>query len=327
MPVRDLSIGKLRGLQQCSTERHAIVVMALDHRNNLRHALNPEAPETVSSQEMSTFKTEVVSILSPATSAVLLDPEFGGAQSIAANALPGRTGLVMAVEATGYTGNPTERTSQILSGWSVEKARCMGANAIKLLVYYHPDSPAAKEIDALVRRVGEDCQAQDIPLFLEPLSYSLDPGQKKLVGEERKRVVLETARQLTSIPGVDVLKAEFPLDIQREPDEAAWSSACQALTEASQAPWVLLSASVDFETYMRQVAVALVRGASGVAVGRAVWQEAPLLSGDEREKFLREVALTRMRRITELCDASARPWSAWYQAPPVNETWYQNYCK
>ena len=39
----------------------------------------------------------------------------------------------------------------------VEKAKRMGASAIKLLVYYHPDSPTAQEIEDFTSKVAEDC--------------------------------------------------------------------------------------------------------------------------------------------------------------------------
>ena len=64
-----LSIGKYRGLQQCATERGAVAVFALDHRGNLRRALNPANPDSVSPAEMSAFKQQVVAALAPATSA------------------------------------------------------------------------------------------------------------------------------------------------------------------------------------------------------------------------------------------------------------------
>jgi tagatose-1,6-bisphosphate aldolase len=99
-------------------------------------------------------------------------------------------------------------------------------------------------------------------------------------------VVVETARRLV-VPGVDVLKAEFPLDITAEPQERIWAEACSELTAASPVPWVLLSASVDFETFLRMLTVACQSGASGVAVGRAVWQEAAGLTGEKRLAFLR----------------------------------------
>lgn len=319
-----LSIGKIRGLQQCATPHGAIAVLALDHRNNLRAALNPTDPSAVSSAEMSAFKTEVIRALAPHASAALLDPQVGAAQCIAAGALPGTTGLVVAVEATGYTGDPGARKSQVLPGWSVSRVRRMGGSAVKLLVYYHPDAPTAAENEALVREVAESCREADIPLFLEPLSYSPDPAVKKLSPAERRRVVIETARRLV-VPGVDVLKAEFPLDIKAEPDEKMWAEACAELSAASPAPWVLLSASVDYATFLRQVVVACQSGASGVAVGRAVWQEAPTLSGTERSAFLREIAAPRMARVTELVDALAKPWTDFYQSAPVDDAWYAAY--
>ncbi len=319
-----LSIGKLRGLQQCATEAGAITVFALDHRNNLRRALHPDAPERTTSQEMSAFKAEVVREVAPAASAVLLDPQVGAAQIIAANVLPGGTGLVSAVEATGYTGDPAARQSRILPGWSVAKAKRMGANAVKLLVYYRPDAPTAADIETLVQQVAADCAAQDIPLMLEPLSYSLNPAQKKLPNTERRRVVIETARRLT-LPGVDVLKAEFPLDVSIEPDERIWAAACAELSQASAAPWVLLSAGVSYETYLRQVAIACQQGASGVAAGRAVWKEAVELSGADRSDFLRRIAAPRMARLTDLCNALARPWTDFYRAESVGDDWYERY--
>ncbi|HXV99825.1 MAG TPA: tagatose 1,6-diphosphate aldolase [Anaerolineae bacterium] len=319
-----LSIGKLRSLQQCATPRGALAILALDHRNNLRHALRPDAPDTVRAAELTSFKQDVVGALAPAASAVLLDPEVGAAQCIAAGALPGSTGLAVAVEATGYTGDPGARVSRVSPGWSVAKTRRMGANAAKLLVYYHPDAPTAAEIETLVRQVAADCAAQDLPLMLEPLSYSPDPTHKKLSPEERRRVVLESARRLV-VPGVDILKAEFPLDVSAEPDQEHWAEACAELTAASAAPWVLLSASVDYETYLRQVTVACQAGASGVAVGRAVWKEATSLTGEARTAFLRGPARERMSRITALCDALARPWTDIFGAPEVDATWYQNY--
>lgn len=322
--MSSLTMGKYRGLQQCSAPGGALAVLALDHRNNLRTALNPADPNAVPDEALARFKQEVVANLGPEATAVLLDPEFGAAQCIASGALSGQTGLLVASEATGYTGDPTARQSRLVPGWSVEKVRRMGANAVKLLVYYHPDSPTAAEIERFVRQVADDCAAQDLPFFLEPLSYSLNPAHKSLDPRERRRVVIETARRLVPL-GVDVLKAEFPLDIKAEPDDAIWAQACAELSQVAGVPWVLLSASVTFETYLRQVAVACLNGASGVAVGRAVWQEATSLDGDERLAFLREVARPRMARLTALCMALARPWTDFYPRPAVEPDWPARY--
>jgi tagatose-1,6-bisphosphate aldolase len=230
----------------------------------------------------------------------------------------------MAVEATGYTGDPTARQSRILSGWSVEKIKRMGANAVKLLVYYHPKAAIAGQIEALVQQVAADCLAQDIPLMLEPLSYSLNPAEKKLSSAEKQWVVIETARRLV-IEGVDILKAEFPLDAASEPDEHLWADACAELSNASAVPWIVLSAGVSYDTYLQQVAVACRAGASGVAVGRAVWKEAAELNGQARLDFLQDEAQQRMYRVAALCDALARPWTNHFNAPEIGTDWYEKY--
>ena len=319
------TVGKVRGLQQCSSRRGTFTCLALDHRQNLRRTLNPQDPTAVPDGALTEFKLEVTAALAGEATAVLLDPEYSAAQAVVAGAIPGNAGLVGALEATGYTGEPTARQSRILPGWSIRKAKLMGASMIKLLVYYHPDAPTAAEIESFTKKVAEECKEYDLGVMLEPLSYPLDPDEKKLTGEEKRRVVVETARNLTHL-GVDVLKAEFPLSID-DADEATWAPACAEVSAASAVPWILLSAAVDFETYLRQVAVACDSGASGIAVGRAVWQEAVRMEPDARAEFLRTTAVQRLTRLTALCDDQGKPWQDFYPdlLRSVPEGWYLQY--
>lgn len=319
-----LTLGKLRGLQTASA-RGVLTILALDHRNNLRALLHPEAPGTTTAAEMAAFKQEVVAALAPASTAVLLDPVFGAAQCVAAGVLPGQAGLIVALEETGYEGAATARRTRILDGWSVEKLKRLGANGAKLLTYYHPKAETAGEQESLIAGIAAECARHDLALYLEPLSYPLDPQTKKLPPEEREWVVLETTRRLSRL-GADVLKIEFPVDVKAEPDEARWAAACRRITEASAVPWVLLSASAPYEVFRRQTQIAAEAGASGVMVGRAVWQEAPALTGADRQAFLHGEGLRRMRELAEIVTASARPWTAVYAQPPaVDEAWYQSY--
>jgi len=315
--MKPITIGKLRGLQQISSKRGTFTCLALDHRQNLRKA----NPAFVSDEELSRFKLEVTSALASRATAVLLDPEVSAAQAIAGRAIPNNVGLVVAVESTGYTGDATARQAQMIPGWSVEKAKRMGASAIKLLVYYHPDSSTAKEIEDFTAKVAEDCRKHDLALMLEPLSYSLDEN-RKLLSDEKRYVVVETAKRLTPL-NVDVLKAEFPLEIN-EMDESGWMEACKEISSASITPWLLLSAAVDYETFLRQVTVACTAGASGIAVGRAVWKEAVTMNGEARMKFLRATACRRISRLTSLCHALAKPYTDFYQADAPFD-WYKTY--
>ena len=314
--MKPISIGKLRGLQQISSKRGTITALALDHRQNLRKA----NPAFVEDAELSRFKLDVTRTLAHRSTAVLLDPEVSAAQAIASRAIP-NVGLVVAVESTGYTGDATARQAQIIPGWSVEKAKRMGASAIKLLVYYHPDSPTAKDIEDFTAKVAEDCIKHDLALMLEPLSYSLDEN-KKLSSDEKRYVVVETAKRLTPL-NVDILKAEFPLGVD-ETDSKVWAEACAEISSASTVPWILLSAAVDYEVFLQQVVVACNAGASGIAVGRAVWKEAVVMSDDDRLNFLRTTAKYRLSRLTSLCHALAKPYTDFYQAD-VPFDWYKTY--
>jgi tagatose 1,6-diphosphate aldolase len=312
-----LTIGKIRGLQQISSRRGTFTALALDHRQNLRKA-NPAFTED---DELSRFKLDVAAELSEEATAVLLDPEVSAAQAIAQHIIPKDVGLVVALESTGYTGDATARHTKIIPGWSVEKAKRMGASAIKLLVYYHPDSPTAREIEEFTSKIADDCIKHDLVLMLEPLSYALNENLR-LTSEEKRYVVVETTKRLTPL-NVDVLKAEFPLDIH-DPDESKWTEACEDISSASVTPWILLSAAVDYETFLRQVTVACNAGASGIAVGRAVWKEAVHMNGDERIQFLRTTARQRLARLTSLCYSLAKPYTYYYQADaPFN--WYEVY--
>lgn len=312
-----ISIGKLRGLQQIATQRGTFTALALDHRQNLRKA----NPLFNADTELSRFKLEVTKALATRATAVLLDPEVSAAQALAQHAIPGNVGLVVALESTGYSGDASARKAQIIPGWSVEKAKRMGASAIKLLVYYHPDSPTAKETEDFTARIAAECIKHDLVLMLEPLSYSLAEN-KKLSSEEKRAVVVETAKRLTPL-GADILKAEFPLDTN-EADQVKWMDACQEISSASSIPWILLSAAVDYETFLQQVVVACNAGASGIAVGRAVWKEAVTMNRNERADFLRTTAKYRLSRLTSLCHALARPFYEFYSADAPFD-WYKTY--
>jgi tagatose-1,6-bisphosphate aldolase len=300
--------GTLRGLDACATVRGTFAVLALDHRGNLRRLLRPGGPQSVKTEDLVAFKRAVLRALAVGSSGVLLDPELGAAQAIADGSLPGSVGLIVSIEATGYAGPGEARTSRVLPGWSVAKAKRMGADAVKLLLYYHPDAPNAAEQERLLISVAEDCANEDIGLFLEPLSFSLDEAAGPLVGEARRDAVIRSARRLTALGG-DVLKAEFPYDATVT-DQARWQEACAELDEAASVPWVLLSAGVDAATFEEQALVACRSGASGVLAGRSLWGGAVALPPAERDAWLANEGSARLRRLVELVDREARPWRA-----------------
>ncbi len=318
--------GTRRGLDACASARGTFAVLALDHRQNLRKELHPEAPEATTYDEMVEFKRAVVRALAPHATGSLLDPEIGAAQCIADGSLPGTAGLLVAIEATGYAGAPDARVSRVLPGWSVEQAKRMGASAAKLLVYYHPDAANAADQRQFVADVAAECRRHDFALFVEPLGFDPATGGK-LTGEARRRCVVETARTMTAL-GADILKAEFPYDVSVA-DEGAWADACAELDAASAVPWVLLSGGVDDATFERQVAVACGAGASGVLVGRSVWAPSATMAPADRDAWLASEGRRRLERLVRLVDELGRPWHARPNAlgavPPPGDGWYRAY--
>jgi tagatose 1,6-diphosphate aldolase len=208
----------------------------------------------------------------------------------------------------------------------VDAAKRIGADGAKLLVYYHPEAPNAADQERLVADVAAACQAVDLALFVEPLSFSLVDGER-LIGEARRAVVVETARRLTPIGG-DVLKAEFPYD-DSETDRDRWREACAELDEVSTLPWVLLSGGVDDATFEAQVETACRAGASGALVGRSVWADAATMPPDARDAFLMTEGRARLGRLRDLVDRAGRPWndrsSRLTAAAEPGDGWYRDY--
>lgn len=313
-----MMIGTYRRLMQCSDAAGAFVVLALDHRDNLIAELQKHQVEPVTYADVVAFKTSVCQHLSDQSSAVLTDPDYG-MPGIIAGAIPGRVGLIAPLEVTDYSLHMSQRQPRLIPGWDVEKLVRAGFSAAKLLLYYHPESADAQLKTDLVDQIVAQCHAAQIPLFLEPLVYSLDPA-RSLSNDERRQLVVATTQHF-SARGVTILKLEFPLNVAETPDETAWLAALHQVNQASQVPWTLLSGGIAFETFLRQATLACQAGASGVMVGRAVWAEATALRGAEREHFLRTTARERMIALQAACQ-QAIPWTQQHHAPPVTENWY-----
>jgi tagatose-1,6-bisphosphate aldolase len=261
--------------------------------------------------------------LLPVATAVLTDPAYGLGPGITSRVIGGQVGLLAPLEVTDYDSHPGQRQINFIEGWSVAKIKRCGGSGVKLLLNYHPEAANTQEQHQIVAQIAEECTRHDLPFFLEPLTYSPDP-QQTLDNETLRQIVVEMAHRFSDL-GVDVLKLQFPVDPAQEPDPARWQSAAEAVNAACAVPWTILSAGVDYDTFETQARIACTAGASGVIVGRAVWNEAIVLNGVEREDFLQTTARQRMQRLAAICTDQAPPWFERCAAPEISETWYENY--
>ncbi|MBO8141101.1 MAG: tagatose 1,6-diphosphate aldolase [Firmicutes bacterium] len=325
-----VSMGKLRGLAQVSTDGGIFAILACDQRGALRRMMEKAGRVPADFEAVVRMKEEIVGPLAPYSSGVLLDPEYSAAQLLARRVLPGRVGLVVALEETGYEERNGDRLTRLLTDWSVSKIKAMGASAVKLLIYYNPRREAAAAHQRqVVEQVARECHEYDIPLMVEPVVYPSRDGDEDGFRREKADLVVETARHMSEF-AVDLLKMEFPLHPTAGDDPGLWRDACLRLDEACRVPWALLSAGVDFATYRRQLEAACRAGASGFVAGRAIWREAVEMTDEPaRQAFLTGEMPRRLRELVDVASRYGRPWwerpSHQISAADAPEGWYASY--
>jgi len=321
---KKLTNGKFEGIVHISDENGLFKILATDQRGSLRRMINPDNPKAVTAEELKEVKLALIKNLvgrgtnSKATG-VLIDPEYSYERSFLMKAnIPATVGILMGIEKSGYgSGDEFAPKMEIFNDLDVESAvlkiKARGMSAVKLLIYYRTDSPTAKYQESMIKAIGKACAKYDIAFLVEPVTHSLKGGphkkkDKKEFAKIKPNLVINTARELSKPEyGIDILKMEFPVDLDfaeelhQDPLEY-----CKALDEASQLPWVLLSAGVDFDVFIKQVEIAAKAGASGFLAGRAIWKDA--IRQKERDTYLRRVGVERLNKIATLVERYGRPW-------------------
>jgi tagatose 1,6-diphosphate aldolase len=335
----NLTPGKLRGLQRISNANGTLTMVAMDQNNSMISMIKDSLKRKGESREP-TFdeivdaKIMLARALSPGASAILTDAYYGAWSSVASFSVPKETGLLIRVEKSG--GDKNARGAPlggVEPGWSVAKIKRFGTDAVKLLAQYEPtEQNSAEHQFAFVQQIYEECREHDILLLLETVAFPFDGEKKdsKSLLDRKAETVIESARQLSRF--CDIYKAEFPGWLGRDSDSQLMEN-LRKLDAASERPWVLLSAGVDFPEYKRQVEMAMKAGASGILGGRAFWKEYFLQDGPQaREQFARGECLSRVRQIDEIVKASAKPWFVRYgltmedlQSMRAAEGWHFRY--
>jgi tagatose 1,6-diphosphate aldolase len=327
-----LTVGKIRGLQQIANERGIFVITAMDQRGSMRRMLNAQNPAAVPARKLIDIKLQLSQTFSPRSSAILLDPQYGAPESIVHATLSGKCGLLVTLEHQDYDQSGDVRRSRVLDNWSVEKIKRMGASAVKVLIYYHPDQQETVAWqERFVAETREQCARWDIPFVLETVVYAIG-GMKDDSAEFaalKPDLVIRSAARLS--PYCDLYKAEFPANIAYEKDEAKLAEWCRQLDAASKVPWVVLSAGVDIALFRTMVRIACQNGASGFLAGRAIWKNAiPIADDAERLRWLEHEGVANLQELVDVANAHATPWPrrAGALLPPADsiaDTWYASY--
>ncbi|MGC2662144.1 MAG: tagatose 1,6-diphosphate aldolase [Bryobacteraceae bacterium] len=286
-----LSEGKVKHMNALSNAQGVIAAAAMDQRGSLRKSIASAkgvSQDKVTDDMMAEFKVAVAKVLTPHASAILLDPEFG---IPAAKARAKNAGLLLAYEESGYDNTKTGRLPDLLPHLSVKRIKEMGADAVKILIYYSPfDQADVKDIKhAFIERIGAECDTYDVPFFLEFVGYDPAGGDEK--GPEfakmKPQVVLGSMKEFGKPQyKVDVLKVEVPVNAEYVEGSSVFKgqtvyTRAEAIgyyrqaAEVAEKPFIYLSAGVSNPQFVESLNMAAEAGTdySGVLCGRATWKD------------------------------------------------------
>lgn len=308
-----ISQEKLENLKQLVNEDGAIAALAIDQRGSMEKMMGKANPDLNNVEGIGTYKELVSKELTPYASSILLDPIYGE-KGIAARAK--NAGLILSYEQTGYDEYDEGRLPRLIDFMSVLRAKEMGANAIKTLLYYDcDDDEKTNDIKrAWVERVGYECEGLGLPHFLEIITYDRNMDSEK--GEEYAKVrpnKVNTAMKEFSDPRykVDVLKVETPTNmnfvegIGKENPVYTRDEAIKYFKEQSEStnlPFIFLSGGVSAEIFQETLRLAKEADSNfnGVLCGRATWKDSVDIFGKDQQEAKKWLDTTGKENITTL---------------------------
>lgn len=305
-PDTGLGLERRQRLLRLAQPGGIVAGLALDHRDSFRIYLEQRGLAGLSRATLEELKAVLVRVLAPAASALMLDGELGRT-ALQSGAVPAQIGLIMPLEAQGYEVVGDGRLTTLLDDWQAT-ARTPRVDACKLLLPYRADHDAsARRQDALVSAVAAACHQSGRPLVIEPVVYRWSTEQPADYAAAYQALVVGAVARLQPL-GADLLKVPFPaLDLAAS-DEAGATVACRSLAAAcADTPWVLLGAGAGIDTFVEQVRLAGLAGASGFLAGRGIWGGALSRDPVEAERLANEVALPAFERCRAVAERFAQP--------------------
>ncbi|GCF92553.1 tagatose 1,6-diphosphate aldolase 1 [Enterococcus florum] len=321
--MKTITGSQYNALKNTSNQDGVIGALAIDQRGALKKMI-AKHKDSATSQDIESFKKIVSEELTPYATSILLDPEYG---LPAAEARADSAGLLLAYEKTGYDASTPGRLPDSLNVWSVKRLKEAGADACKFLLYYDIDEADAinDQKKAYMERIGSECVAEEIPFFLELVSYDAtisDAGSKEYAKVKPHKVNDMMKEFSDPRYNVDVLKVEVPVNmkfVEGYGDEAVYTKeeASKLFAEQSAAtnlPFIFLSAGVSATLFQETLKFAKQAGSTfnGVLCGRATWAngvEPYITKGEEAAReWLRTEGRKNIDELNAVLKETASSW-------------------
>lgn len=317
---------KYAALEKMSDKNGVIAALAIDQRGSLKKMLAAAANKPANEEDIVEFKKAISSELTPYASAILLDPEYGlPASKVRADG----SGLLVSYEKTGYDATEPGRLPDLISVWSVRRLKEAGADSIKFLLYIDPDEDKSilDQKEAFVERVGDECVAEDIPLFVELVTYDDSIGDVKSAeyAKVKPHKVIEAMKEFSKPKyHIDVLKVEVPINLDYvegfNGDNPVVYTKDEAIkyfkeqSDATKLPYIFLSAGVSAQAFRDELHLAKDADAkfNGVLCGRATWRGAiePFAKDGEEagKKWMNDQGKKNIEELNKVLAETATSW-------------------
>lgn len=317
---------KYAALEKMSDKNGVIAALAIDQRGSLKKMLAAAANKPANEEDIVEFKKAISSELTPYASAILLDPEYG---LPASKVRAAGSGLLVSYEKTGYDATEPGRLPDLISVWSVRRLKEAGADSIKFLLYIDPDEDKSiiDQKEAFVERIGDECVAEDIPFFVELVTYDDSIGDVKSAeyAKVKPHKVIEAMKEFSKPKyNIDVLKVEVPINLDYvegfngdNPVVYTKDEAIKYFKEQSDAtnlPYIFLSAGVTAKAFRDELHLAKDADAkfNGVLCGRATWRGAiePFAKDGEEagKKWMNDQGKKNIEELNEVLAETATSW-------------------
>lgn len=326
--MKKISEKKLERMNHLSTKDGVIAALAIDQRGALKRMLSEHGYTGEVDTAIVEFKKLISEYLTPNASSILLDPEYG---LPASKVKVEDAGLLLAYEKTGYDATEPGRFPDLLPEWSALRLKESGADAVKFLLYYDVDESADinERKQAFVERIGSECLAEDMPFYLELLTYDAtnDDTKGKAYAKLKPHKVNEMMKEFSKDRyQVDVLKVEVPVNMNyvegyaKAAEDVVYTKEEALLyfkeqSDSTHLPFIFLSAGVSAKLFQDTLHFAKEAGSTfnGVLCGRATWKDSvEVFVKDGKEAAIGWLQTQGKQNMDELNDALNVTASSWH---------------
>ncbi len=270
-------------LSSITDQKGFIKIAAFDHRDSLK--------KFIPADKLIAFKELLAKEFASTITAILVDPEYG--KPAIAAAKEKNIGVMLSREHSGYTEGDQNRELKLYEQFDAEKLKEMGANAIKILVYYNDNASGHFQKMDTLKKAREEAHNAGLPFLIEPIVYPLnetDPFDKAHDIVESTIALQEYA---------DILKIEFPLNDTSNVDSSR--RYLEKIKSQVQIPWIVLSRGMEYDSFQQALELSREYGSKGYAVGRSVWQEVSnYKEWNDIENYIKTIGVERMRELSTI---------------------------